>query len=62
VERTARFSPRELRVALLRLPAQQVTRLQRDDRVDAWVEQLDAIEECIHDLDTGEPPGFDRAA
>src|SRR5262245_37732799 len=51
VERTARVSPRQLRIALLRLPAEEITRLQRDDRVDARVEQLDAIEERIQNLD-----------
>jgi len=57
VERTARLSPRQLRIAPL---AEELTRLQRDDRVNARVEQLDAVEERIHDLDARELPGLDR--
>src|SRR5215469_1363733 len=62
MERTALLSPRQLRVALLGLPAELVTRLQRDNRVEGRVEQLDAVEEGIHDLDARELPGFDRGA
>ena len=45
MERTARLSPRQLRIAPLSLLAEELTRLQRDDRVNARVEQLDAVEE-----------------
>src|SRR5215472_7850686 len=53
MQRTAHFATCNFSIALLRLFAEQLPRLDGNDRVDGRVDTLNSIEERIHDLNTG---------